>query len=723
MSDSVNIQIINNIHKQLSESIRHLMINNKKVPKINKKKKSNNKNKENIIYDKENLNQNSNRNKINISRNENKNLLKNKNNLLTEGILLSNQNNLLKDKDTKYFHRNYYSYNLRKNSSISPHKDKNNKSLYNTNYLFDNYNFNDIELNIHPNRNNLINTKKVNTYNNNKIIKRNDNNNIIKNKIKSKTTQKIENNMNSIKKDKSINNNDNLNISKKRIKNKNSKNNNLKINKKNNINNIINTSKINKLIISNTDRFNNKKNEKIDIIKFKEKWMNYSSRSMPKSININIKLYNKNNKFSELKPKKFIKNINNFSVKKYSITKNSQTKKLLSNNSNKKIYSKNIDKNEGKNQNEIKKSQKINNIKEEDNIQDKNITITDIKADTKRINSLYEIKIDSIMGIGDYEMKNDNQDSLFIMTNNSSINIYENKISNFNLFLEEQYSNNKKEFKNKNLKLDNTYTFLGICDGHGDQGKTISNYLANRIPTRMNHYLKSISNKISKDNFSEEIEPNIKSIFHSINSKLFSMQSIDISYSGSCFCSLLISPTSIISINLGNSRAIVGAQKNNSDKNEFISYCLTDEHTPLIKNEKERIIKNGGNVLYEKDEYDREYGPLKVWKKNSLLPGLLPTRTFGDKEASLIGIISEPEIKYFEMKENFKFIVIGSNGLWSFISNEECVQIISKYYLKNNIHEGIKKIIEIAKSRWIEQKEDIIEDISIIIGFLKEFNI
>ena len=267
------------------------------------------------------------------------------------------------------------------------------------------------------------------------------------------------------------------------------------------------------------------------------------------------------------------------------------------------------------------------------------------------------------------------------------------------------------------------FSFFGICDGHGDQGKTISNYLANRIPGKMKRYLSTISYNISKDNFSQEIEPKIKSIFQTISTRLNSMQSIDTSYSGSCFCSLLITPSSIISINVGNSKAIIGIPNNNSGDNTYIPYNLNYEHTSLIKNEKERIINNGGYVLYEKDEYDREYGPLKVWKKDSLLPGLLPTRTFGDKESSSIGIISEPEIQYFEMKDNFKFIVVGSNGLWSFISSEECVQIISKYYLKDDVHGAVNTIMNIAKSRWIDQKDEIIEDISIIVGFFKEFKL
>ena len=97
------------------------------------------------------------------------------------------------------------------------------------------------------------------------------------------------------------------------------------------------------------------------------------------------------------------------------------------------------------------------------------------------------------------------------------------------------------------------------------------------------------------------------------------MQIIDTTYSGSCFCSLLITKSSIISFNLGNSKAVFGCMKEdeNSKNMRFYPYDLTNEHTPYIEKEKERIIENGGEVLYEKDEYNREFGPLKIWKKKS----------------------------------------------------------------------------------------------------------
>ena len=45
--------------------------------------------------------------------------------------------------------------------------------------------------------------------------------------------------------------------------------------------------------------------------------------------------------------------------------------------------------------------------------------------------------------------------------------------------------------------------------------------------------------------------------------------------------------------------------------------------------------------------------------------------------------MSEPEIKEFD--EEDKFMIIASDGIWEFISSQECVNIINDFYEKNDI--------------------------------------
>lgn len=658
MNSSINYQIINNLHKELNKSLNHLFKSRFNCKIKRNKNYSNNKKikniKDNIIFNKENINGNDNDKSIKY-RNETS-FIMNKY-PFTERVILSNQYNLFNNQSNSYINENYNSLSYKKNFSQISIK----KRMSNTKYLFDNYSFSDISIKEIPKRN-------YSTLN--KIIQTNENKSL--------------NNINTNKKNRKIfqlkKNSNNLEISLNQKSD----------DTKSNISELVITNPIN---IHNNINNNNKK---INLI-LNENKKGISSKKKPSFNNINIKSIKKRNNINN------IKNINNT---------NNNNKIILK---SKKINKKNIEKISIKEREDLKNS----NSKEEESLNKKNNINQNeeniLKSENNKINILSKINIDSIMGTGDNEIKNVNQDSLFVITNNKLLSIFKNKIPTHNLFIEQ--NNNKN---NKNQNINNIYTFLGICDGHGDQGQTISNYINNTIPLKIKHCLNKISYNITEDNFKKEIIPNIKLIFNKVNTILNSMQSIETIYSGSCFCSLIITPSSIISINLGNSRAIIGVEKTENEKKIFFPYNLTFEHTPLIEEEKERIIENGGDIFCEKDEYNREFGPLKIWKKNCLLPGLLTTRSLGDKEGRLIGVISEPELQYFEMKNDYKFVVIGSKGLWDVISNEECVKLIGIFYLKNDIHGAVNQIINIAKSRWIEEHEEIFEDISIIIGFIKE---
>lgn len=47
------------------------------------------------------------------------------------------------------------------------------------------------------------------------------------------------------------------------------------------------------------------------------------------------------------------------------------------------------------------------------------------------------------------------------------------------------------------------------------------------------------------------------------------------------------------------------------------------------------------------------------------------TRSFGDEVASRVGITAEPEILELDLQKDDKFIVLASDGVWEFITNEE----------------------------------------------------
>ena len=94
------------------------------------------------------------------------------------------------------------------------------------------------------------------------------------------------------------------------------------------------------------------------------------------------------------------------------------------------------------------------------------------------------------------------------------------------------------------------------------------------------------------------------------------------------------------------------------------------------------------------------------------------TRSFGDRVAATVGVISEPEIKEFDLDINDKFMIIASDGIWEFISSQECIDMISSYYENNDIKGCCQFLYDISSKRWIKE-EEVIDDTTLILVFFE----
>ena len=253
-------------------------------------------------------------------------------------------------------------------------------------------------------------------------------------------------------------------------------------------------------------------------------------------------------------------------------------------------------------------------------------------------------------------------------------------------------------FIKQNFMENSDYFFIGVCDGHGEKGELISNFISNKLP----NYIKSISNN------------DIISIFQKINSEIYSNSDINSDMSGSTVVSLIITPDKLISINLGDSRLSLFKY----DNGIYYSKYLNREHKPCELDEYERIISKGGRLQKCFDEKTNKYfGPQRVWLKNKEEPGLAMTRSLGDKIAHNIGVIDEPEIKKFYYDGTEKFIIIASDGLWEYINGEQCINIIKPFYEEEkDIKDAVLELTKEAFKKW-KRKEVVIDDITIIVIF------
>lgn len=74
------------------------------------------------------------------------------------------------------------------------------------------------------------------------------------------------------------------------------------------------------------------------------------------------------------------------------------------------------------------------------------------------------------------------------------------------------------------------------------------------------------------------------------------------------------------------------------------------------------------------------------------------------------------EIFEFNVIEEDKFLIIASDGIWEFITSDECVQIIKEFYIHNDPDGCVNYLYSLSSKKWIEE-EDAIDDITIILVF------
>ena len=215
-------------------------------------------------------------------------------------------------------------------------------------------------------------------------------------------------------------------------------------------------------------------------------------------------------------------------------------------------------------------------------------------------------------------------------------------------------------------KEKNDFYFFAVYDGHGGKGCSI--YLKENLHNNIKEF--------SKQGIKEAIE--ITEEKFKVEQALNEKGEISDS-SGSCGIMAMIQNNKIIIANVGDSRLVLF-------KNGKVFFA-TEDHKPNTETEKKRI-KNAGGEIYQTFTYFplRQNGR-EIEAPWRVLPGRLSvSRTFGDVEAKdpkfggIGGVIMAlPDITEFDLDDEFNFMVIGCDGIFDVLSNEEileCVKIV-----------------------------------------------
>ena len=242
--------------------------------------------------------------------------------------------------------------------------------------------------------------------------------------------------------------------------------------------------------------------------------------------------------------------------------------------------------------------------------------------------------------------------------------------------------------------------FFAIFDGHG--GDKLSNY-ANLLlypyfleAFNTNKFVQDINQRIiiSLNQSFDRIETEFLKI--SFN-KIIDRTNLMYAYVGSCALASIVINKKIFVANLGDSKARLFYLDEN--KNNYSVKKLSKVFN-IRKNEEQKRMRKA---------FPKDRDIVKCYRHNAcyVKGSLQPTKSLGDyslkylffnirdlKNINLYDeykkkfngpyISSVPDIQVFDLEENFKYLIMGSDGLWDVLKSRDISQLINKYTNQND---------------------------------------
>lgn len=301
--------------------------------------------------------------------------------------------------------------------------------------------------------------------------------------------------------------------------------------------------------------------------------------------------------------------------------------------------------------------------------------------------------------------------------NNNSLNLSFSWVSQRGFYPESLDKANQDAFLiTPKFNNNDSQVLFGVFDGHGKYGDKCAQFARDRIG----------QNIAKSELFQSDFEKAYFDSFVQTNNDMHRQRGvpggIDDSMSGTTAITVFFNGTEILVANVGDSRAMVCEETSNGKR---IPYALSIDQTPFRVDERKRCQAIGARVLTMdqidgyKDATDTNWGseeeddgdPPRLWLPNKRYPGTAFTRSIGDAVAETIGVTAEPEILVKRLTKNCKYLVIASDGVFEFLTNENVLEIIEQF---DDMLEACQAIVSESYRLWL-QYEVRTDDITCII--------
>jgi serine/threonine protein phosphatase PrpC len=140
---------------------------------------------------------------------------------------------------------------------------------------------------------------------------------------------------------------------------------------------------------------------------------------------------------------------------------------------------------------------------------------------------------------------------------------------------------------------------------------------------------------------------------------------------------------------------------------------MTRDHKPNLPEERARIELSGGVVRTMNLD-----NSVRVFVKDRYYPGLSMSRALGDQLSAEIGVSCEPEITTYDITDVDRFLIIASDGVWEFMTNEDVVDEVATSLQTHTVQETADRLGTIAWNRWKAKEHNVVDDITVVIYLL-----
>lgn len=251
------------------------------------------------------------------------------------------------------------------------------------------------------------------------------------------------------------------------------------------------------------------------------------------------------------------------------------------------------------------------------------------------------------------------------------------------------------------LRLDGDISVYGVCDGHGRKGHHVSNFAKEQFPKIMlenDTRLRSEPRELLAEAFE-----NVQRLLADATER----DELNAQMSGTTATIVVHDRTKrkLWVAHAGDSGCCLRRRSPSGGFTEAVA--LTMDHTPELEMERARIEQAGGRVHFDGRSH-------RVYAANAQYPGLNMSRALGIlKGQAEAGITAEPTVTEVFLTEEDVSLILCSDGVWQHIAPLEAAEIVAS--CPSIAAHAVEALAVEARSRWLEDDEGLVDDITALV--------